>query len=56
VIGSMRALVHEPLAGKLAGPGRHAKESGTQGLSMYSDEVSMYTDAPFRKERNAVPD
>ena len=50
----MHVLVHESLAGEPAVPGRRAKESGTQSMS--SDEVSVYTDVPFRKERNAVPD
>jgi hypothetical protein len=49
----MRVAEHESPAGKPAGPDRPENDHGS--LSMYSENTSMYTDVPFKNERNDVP-
>ncbi len=44
----------QQVSGKPAGPGERRKESGIE--SMYSDEVSMYSDVHFINEGNVVPE
>jgi hypothetical protein len=49
----MRVAEHESPAGKPAGPDQPENDHGS--LSMYSENTSMYTDVPFKNERNDVP-